>query len=178
MNSAFAAARQDYMKSDVSLSELARKHGLKYSALRYRAKAEDWNSEKNAIKNIAEIRQERILDLSDKLLDKVEKSLKEIDRCVMRTKEKTKSVEYDYDLKKPIKELVEEKENVEIIEGMIDKMGLKQLVSTLKDIKDIQCKLDDTSSLDEEIERGVVVLGDIDSSTLEAQDLDFGDDAI
>ena len=96
----------------------------------------------------------------------------------MRTKEKTKSVEYDYDLKKPIKELVEEKENVEIIEGMIDKMGLKQLVSTLKDIKDIQCKLDDTSSLDEEIERGVVVLGDIDNSTLEAQDLDFGDDAI
>ena len=59
MNSAYAAARQDYMKSDVSLSELARKHGLKYSSLRYRAKAEKWDVEKNAKENIAEIRQER-----------------------------------------------------------------------------------------------------------------------
>ena len=113
-------------------------------------------------------REKRILDLSDKLLDKIEKSISEIDRCVIRTKERTKNVEYDFDLKKPVSESVEEKENIDIIEGMIDKMGLKQLVSTLKDIKDIHTGLSGTES-EEDDETGIIVLGEVDSDTLETE---------
>lgn len=113
-------------------------------------------------------REKRILDISDKLLDKIEKSISEIDRCIIRTKERTKNVEYDFDLKKPINESVEEKENIDIIEGMIDKMGLKQLVSTLKDIKDIHTGLTDHTS-DEEDETGIIVLGEVDADTLEQE---------
>lgn len=112
-------------------------------------------------------REKRILDISDKLLDKIEKSISEIDRCVIKTKERTKNVEYDFDLKKPVSESVEEKENIDIIEGMIDKMGLKQLVSTLKDIKDIHTGLTGTETEDDET--GIIVLGEVDSDTLETE---------
>lgn len=120
-------------------------------------------------------REKRILDISDKLLDKIEKSISEIDRCVIRTKERTKNVEYDFDLKKPVSESVEEKENIDIIEGMIDKMGLKQLVSTLKDIKDIHTGLSGTES-EEDDETGIIVLGEVDSDTLETEYCDPEDE--
>lgn len=113
-------------------------------------------------------REKRILDISDMLLDKIEKSISEIDRCVIKTKERTKNVEYDFDLKKPVSESVEEKENIDIIEGMIDKMGLKQLVSTLKDIKDIHTGLTGTETEDDD-ETGIIVLGEVDSDTLETE---------
>lgn len=120
-------------------------------------------------------REKRILDISDKLLDKIEKSITEIDRCVIKTKERTKNVEYDFDLKKPVNECIEEKENIDIIEGMIDKMGLKQLVSTLKDIKDIHTCLNEEKTTDED-DNGIVLLGDIDQDTLEQEYYDSDDD--
>ncbi|MBQ7901614.1 MAG: hypothetical protein IJ365_06600 [Clostridia bacterium] len=120
-------------------------------------------------------REKRILDISDKLLDKIEKSITEIDRCVIKTKERTKNVEYDFDLKKPVNECIEEKENIDIIEGMIDKMGLKQLVSTLKDIKDIHTCLNVEKNTDED-ENGIILLGDIDEDTLEQGYCDSDDD--
>ena len=124
--------------------------------------------------NTPESREERILEISDKLLEKIEKSIEEIDRCVIKTKERTKNVEYDFDLKKPVSECIEEKENIEIIDGMIDKMGLKQLVSTLKDIKDIHMSLTDSDIQNDDDECGIIVLGDIDENTLEGRD-DYDD---
>ena len=49
-----------------------------------------------------ELRQKRILEISDRILDKVTKALSEVDRSVIKTKEKEKIVEYDGDLKKPV----------------------------------------------------------------------------
>lgn len=117
--------------------------------------------------NQNETREQRILHISDRLLTKIEKSIDEIDRCIVKTKERTKNVEYDSDLKKPINETLLEKENVEIVEGMIDKMGLKQLVSTLKDIKDIHLSFEEGNIADDDEDRGIIVLGEIDEDTLE-----------
>ena len=52
-------------------------------------------------------------------------------------------------------------------------MGLKQLVSTLKDIKDIHMSINGSSSgnADDE-ESGVIVLGGVDESTLEESEAD------
>lgn len=111
-------------------------------------------------------REERILSISDSLLDKIEKSISELDRCIVKNKEKTKTVEYDYDTKKPINEVVEEKEEIQIIDGMIDKGGLKQLVSTLKDIKDIHMSV---SGIDTKEESGIIVISDV---TEESEDED------
>ena len=60
-----------------------------------------------------------------------------------------------------------EKENVEIVEGMIDKMGLKQLVSTLKDIKDIHLSFAEGNNINDDEDTGIIVLGEIDEDTLE-----------
>ena len=117
--------------------------------------------------NSEETREERILHISDRLLTKIEKSIDEIDRCIVKTKERTKNVEYDSDLKKPVSETLSEKENVEIVEGMIDKMGLKQLVSTLKDIKDIHLSFREGGISDDEDDKGIIILGEIDEDTLE-----------
>ena len=105
-------------------------------------------------------REERILSISDSLLDKIEKSIAELDRCIVKNKEKNKTVEYDYDTKKPVNEVVEEKEDIKVIDGMIDKMGLKQLVSTLKDIKDIHMSITGDTPADEE-EAGVILISDV-----------------
>lgn len=112
-------------------------------------------------------REERILSISDSLLDKIEKSISELDRCIVKNKEKTKTVEYDYETKKPINEVVEEKEEIQIIDGMIDKGGLKQLVSTLKDIKDIHMSVSGTDTKEEE--SGIILISDV---TEESEDED------
>ena len=56
---------------------------------------------------------------------------------LIKTKKKTKKVEYDIWAKKPSKEEIKEEEDIEIGEGIVDKQGLKQLASALKDLNDI-----------------------------------------
>ena len=84
-----------------------------------------------------ELRQKRILQISYSILNKVEAALNEVDRTVIKIKEKEKTVEYDGDLKKPISESISETEKVEIIDSVIDTSALKQIVATIKDVKDI-----------------------------------------
>ncbi len=107
-------------------------------------------------------RQKRILEISDKILDKVDVALSEVDRTVIKIKEKEKIVEYDSDLKKPISEKHTETEKAEIIDSVIDTASLKQIVATLKDIKDIHmgfmAKEDDEA---EGEENGVIMISDV-----------------
>ena len=131
---------------------------MAYSALSKKASKEGWRNERKNPDSSVKSREERILSISDSLLDKIEKSISELDRCIVKNKEKTKTVEYDYDTKKPINEVVEEKEEIQIIDGMIDKSGLKQLVSTLKDIKDIHMSV---SGIDTKEESGIIVISDV-----------------
>lgn len=152
--------RDDYLSSRLSYRDLCKKHGVKYSALSKIASKEGWHAIRKETKSPVLTREERILSISDALLDKIEKSISELDRCVVKCKERTKTLEYDYDTKKPVNEVVEEKEDIQIIEGMIDKMGLKQLVSTLKDIKDIHRSIEGDDAGDDETS-GVIVLSEV-----------------
>lgn len=163
--------REDYLTSDTSYRELSRKYGVSYKKLSSLASSEGWYKSKKENSSSVPSREERILAISDRLLDKIEKSIAEIDRCIVKNKERTKTVEYDYDTKKPLSETVEEKEDIRVIEGMIDKMGLKQLVSTLKDIKDIHLSMQGEESIDEE-EEGIIVLSEVteDSEDEEGED--------
>lgn len=161
--------KDDYMSSAMSYRQLCDKHGVKYGALTKIASKEGWHTERKNKISAAVSREERILNISDTLLDKIEKSISELDRCVVKCKERTKTTEYDYDTKKPVNEVVEEKEDIQIIEGMIDKMGLKQLVSTLKDIKDIHRAIEGENSSEEE-EAGVIVISDVCGDSSEEYD--------
>ena len=111
-----------------------------------------------------ETRQKRILEISDCILDKVTEALGEVDRTIIKIKEKEKTVEYDGDLKKPISESISETEKVEIIDSVIDTASLKQLVATLKDVKDIHMGFLNGSASEEEMgENGVIMISDADS---------------
>lgn len=107
-------------------------------------------------------RQKRILEISDRILDKVDAALLEVDRTVMKIKEKEKIVEYDSDLKKPVSEKHTETEKVEIVDSVIDTSSLKQIVATLKDIKDIHIGFatKDEENADDD-ENGIIMISDI-----------------
>lgn len=173
-------AKDDYINGALNLKQISEKYGIKYSAVLYRSKKEGWEkqpetedtsyeTQTDTAKQNNSIRQRRILELSDMLLDKIKDSISELDKSIVKTKERQKNIEYDSESKKPINETVEESEKVNIISGMVDKTGIKQLVSTLKDIKDIHMDLCNDNTGDEQVS-GVVLLGDVDEQTLEGGD--------
>lgn len=82
-------------------------------------------------------RNARILSLADRLADKVDEAINQLEQYVITNKKKTKTVEYDNKSLKPTREVTVEEEIKDIIDGLIDKQGLKTLTAALKDIKDI-----------------------------------------
>lgn len=79
----------------------------------------------------------KIEDVANELLLKISKANKELNMHLAKSTTKTKKVEYDYICKKPSKEVIEEKEKIKSYIDIIDRQGLKQLTSALKDLNDI-----------------------------------------
>lgn len=108
-----------------------------------------------------DLRKEKILELSDRMLEKISRAIDEVDICITKDKKRVKKVEYDDELKKPIKETYTEKESVRSEKTTVDTSSLKQLVSTLKDIRDIQSGIYCKDNTDQDSERGVILISDI-----------------
>lgn len=108
-----------------------------------------------------ELRTRQIIALSERMLSKIDLAIDQIDLSKIKVKEKIKEVEYDEESKKPISEKLTEKEKTETEKSVIDTSSLKQLVSTLKDIKDIHTALADNKSSDNDNESGVIVISDL-----------------
>ena len=79
--------------------------------------------------------EERIDAVTERLLEKLERAIDELDSYVVITHTKEKTVEYDDDGKKPLNEKTVETQELNIEKGPIDRSALKQLVSTLKDLR-------------------------------------------
>ena len=92
---------------------------------------------------------DKILALSDEMIKKVEKALKEIDKTTIKIKERKKEVKYDEELKKPVSEVYTESEKNKTVSSLVDTQNLKQLASTLKELKEIQASILDGSNQDE-----------------------------
>lgn len=88
-------------------------------------------SEKEANKII------QVKDVANDLLAKIVQANTELNMHLATNKRKTKIVEYDYNCNKPKKETINEKEEVISYMDIIDRKGLKELTSALKDINDI-----------------------------------------
>ena len=106
------------------------------------------------------LREERILELSERMLEKISSAIDELSLYQAKEKERVKEVEYDEENKKVIKETNVESEKIDVVESLIDTGALKQLVSTLKDIKDIHMGLCKSSDSDEE-ESGVIMISPV-----------------
>ena len=70
---------------------------------------------------------------------KAEQALSELEQYVVRDKRKVRTVEYKDNLAigKPTREVVDEKETVRTENGPVDRLGLSQVTSALKNIKEL-----------------------------------------
>lgn len=168
------AIKTEYISTSISQRALAEKYGVSPSTLRYRAKREGWDDERCAISRktaqataavIVERgadRASRILSLSDRLADRIEQAIEQLDRTTAKTKTRVREIEYgDSDAKgKPTREIITEEENIVEVSTIVDRLGLQQLTTALKNIKDINAELDSASGEDSEDDGLLAALSD------------------
>lgn len=150
--------RNEYINGNISYAKLAEKHKVSLQTIKDKGTKEKWVAQKKEqqtkIKQktdqktaeiLAQKEADRLLRIStaaDRLLEKIEEATEQLDQFIVTNKVKQKEVEYisgKAGFGKPKKEIVKEVEDKRVISsGHIDKLGLKQLASALKDLKDIQ----------------------------------------
>lgn len=96
-------------------------------------------------------RQKRVLDVSDKLLSKIEQAVDELNYQLVKEVTKEKETFYDNEdsPKKATREVIRETQSFSRQESMVDREGLKQLIAALKDVQDVQhTELEETQEKD------------------------------
>lgn len=146
------AIKTEYITTDTSYRKLAQKHGVSYQAICHRSQEEGWiaqreqHTNKTVSKAIDKIsskkadKMARIDDLADKLLEKLEQAITELDLQLYKHTDKTKVIEYNNAQRpdKPTKETIHEEEKLLEAKSIVDRQGLKQIASALKDIKEVK----------------------------------------
>ena len=146
------AIKTEYITTDTSYRKLAQKYGIHYKVISDRGKAENWvelrsqHRDKTLTKTLSKIsnkqadKMARIDDLADQLLEKLERAITELDLQLCTHTDKTKTIEYNNDRRpdKPTKEVVHEEEKVLEMRSIVDRQGLKQIASALRDIKEVK----------------------------------------
>lgn len=94
-------------------------------------KVTEKESEKEAQK-IADLK-----DIANELALNIIKANQQLETYIVKNKKKTKKVKYDYKVGKPSKEEVIENEEIETMNGIVDRQGVKMLASALKDVNEI-----------------------------------------
>lgn len=155
--------RNEYINGNISYRKLAEKHDIPFQTLRDRAIKEGWfekrkeqrdkirlKTEQKTAEKLAEAEADRLLRISkaaDRLLEKIEEATEQLDQFIVTNKVKQKEVQYVSDkagFGKPRKEVIKEIEDKRIVKAEhLDRLGLKQLASALKDLRDIQFTKDE-----------------------------------
>ena len=146
------AIKTEYITTDTSYRKMAQKYGIHYKVISERGKNEKWvelrsqHRAKTLTKTLDKISDNqsdkisRIDDLADQLLDKLEQAITELDLQLYKHTEKTKVIEYNNDRRpdKPTKETTHEDEKLMEVKSIVDRQGLKQIASALRDIKEVK----------------------------------------
>ena len=145
--------KTEYITTDKSsYRKLSEKYNIPLGTIYKRAKREKWvdlkqqSYDKKVAKTISVVEDkqinklQRILTITDKLLDKIEKAVDELDIQLCKRVEKVKEIEYNnYERPdKPTKETVHESEGVTEIRTIIDRKGAQELASAIKSLKEVQ----------------------------------------
>lgn len=141
----------DISRKPCSLEKLADKYSVSVKSVQQHCQDEEWVRkrleyrksigqkalEKSSDKDADRIA--RLLKIADIATDKAEQALGELEQYVVRDKKKVRTVEYKDNMAigKPTKEVVDEKENVRTEKGPVDRLGLSQVTSALKNIKEL-----------------------------------------
>ncbi len=141
----------DIRKKPCSLEKLAKKYEIPIDTLKDRCARDGWvkkradytqrtlqkAQEKASDKDADRIA--RLLQIADMATDKAEQALSELEQYVVRDKKKVRTVEYKDNMAigKPTKEVIDETEHINIASGPVDRLGLSQVTSALKNIKEL-----------------------------------------
>lgn len=146
------AIKTEYITTDTSYRKLAIKYNVSYTAIGNKSRQEGWVEQRNqfinktvsksinSISNKTADRLTRIFDASDKLLEKLERAVEELDIQLYKQVNKTKVIEYNNLDRpdKPTKEIIEETETVQEVTTIVDRAGLKAVTDALKNLKEVQ----------------------------------------
>lgn len=144
--------RSEYIRGGTSYRKLAKKHGVAITAVEKKGRAEKWPELRKAadreaaarsVDKIAETqaaRAARFQSIADRLLDKLEQAVEQLDSVAVTRKEKIKEIEYGNADRpdKPTKETIREEEKVVECATIIDRKGLRDVAAALRDIREIQ----------------------------------------
>lgn len=149
----WAKIKTEYITTDKSsYRKLSEKYGVSLGTIYKRASREKWcelkqqsyNKRVAKTVNAVESRQieklERILNITDRLLDKIEKAVDELDIQLCKKVEKTKKIEYN-NIDRPdkaTKETIHETEEIIEYKTIIDRKGAQELASAIKSLKEVQ----------------------------------------
>ena len=134
------AIKTEYITTDTSYRKLAQKYGVNYTTICQRSKAEKWidqrkqHQNETLTKTISKISERqacklaRIEGITDRLLEKLEQAVGELDLEIIKRKTKV-----DDGLTETTTETMEAVEG-----GIVDRAGLRHLTAALKDLKEIQ----------------------------------------
>ena len=157
--------RKEYITDESSsYRKLAKKYGVSLTAITRHSKDEDWQGQrqqykdKTITKSIEKLSDKtadklsRVADLTDKLLNKLERAIEELDIQLYKDVIRTKEIEYNHELRpdKPTKETIHEEEKVIEVRSIVDRSGLKAIASSLRDIKEIQMLKSDLDKREQE----------------------------
>lgn len=139
--------KTEYITSEISYRNLADKYGMTYTRLHTRAYEENWKEAREEYKRnlvnksvdlICEEQAHRIaraIRIGDRMLEKVEESLNEIDMILCKTTTTKKTVANDEE--EGLCEKTVSSEDYSMKKVAIDRAGLKQLSAVLKDLREI-----------------------------------------
>ena len=144
---------KEYILSDYkSVSAFLREKNIKPNSSN-RKQTKGWKEKRD--KNVAKTGQKTIEKVAEKKSEKeaqqivdiksiandlalnIIKANSQLETYIVKKKKKTKKVKYDYKVSKPSEEETTENEEIEIMDGIIDRQGLKMLASALKDLNEI-----------------------------------------
>jgi hypothetical protein len=132
--------KTEYITTDISYRKLAEKYGINYSVLGARGRAEGWVEQRTqfqdkthtkTVEKIAEKKARqaaKVEDLADKLLNKLEQAIDELDLKIITQKVKAEKGNTETTIEFKVAEPG----------GIVDRAGLRQLTAALKELQTIK----------------------------------------
>lgn len=141
----------DISRKPCSLEDLAEKYSIPIDTIKDRSAKDGWVRKRTEYtqQTLQKIKEKssdadadriaRLLSIADKASDKAEQALAELEQYVVKNKKKVKMVEYKDDTAfgKPTKEVVDETEDIAVVQGPIDRLGLSQITGALRNLKEL-----------------------------------------
>ena len=147
--------KAEYVSTSITMQKLSEKHGVSVSAIKRRSTAENWTANRTTTepevyrKTVRKVIEKtatneanrivKLLAIGDKLAERLDLAVEQLDRMTVKNRRKTRVIEYgDLDARgKPTREVIDEVEEINVVDATIDRQGLQQLSMTLKNLRDV-----------------------------------------